>query len=162
MDYTIAMWELAVNGEKQGVLFFVAMYLFLVVGYSLIAQWRIRRWPQVEGVLIEAKLKVMIPDVIRSEQNYRVSSLYSYRIDEKEYEGSRVSTWTVVASHNMRFLLKRQLDRIERTGEAGVAVYYNPKKPEKSCLIKPGVTGLIITCVLVFAPVTFYFTEYHL
>ena len=162
IDYTVAMWELAARGEKQGVLYFVAVYMLLVVGYSFIVQLRVRRWPRVQGVLIDEKMEVMIPDAIRSEQNYRVSSLYSYEIDEKKYEGSRVSTWTVVASHNMSFLLKMQLDRIEKTGETGVVVYYNPKKPQKSCLIKPGITGLIVTFALVFAPISFYLSEYHL
>ena len=162
IEYTVAMWELASNGDKQGVLFFVAVYMLLVVGYSLIFQLRVRSWPSVKGVLIDEKMEVMMPDVLQSEQNYRVSALYNYRIAEKAYEGSRVSTWTVVASHNMRFLLKMQLDKIKKTGDTGVTVYYKPNKPVKSYLIKPGFTGLIVTFALVITPISFYFYEYHL
>ena len=73
---------------------------------------------------------------------YVASSLYSYRVGSQDYKGSKVSIWVVVASYNARFLLQKKLDLVERVGDTGVVVYYNPKKPAKSVLLKPGLLGL--------------------
>ncbi len=78
IEYISDIWNLAVDGGKQGVLFFAALYTFLVCLYSFIRQILIRRWPVTKGVLKNASLsKHGAQRLVLSDQEYKVDSLYS-------------------------------------------------------------------------------------
>ena len=144
------------------VLFFVTLYCILVAGYSVFFQLRIRRWPSTNGTLSDRSVKVLTRHANHSERDYRASALYEYSVDGKTYQGHRVSSWIVVASHNARFLLHRQLNGIQTLGQDGVVVFYNPAKPAKSYLIKPGLLGLLVTVAVAIVPVCWYLLAYEL
>ncbi|NND71032.1 MAG: DUF3592 domain-containing protein [Rhodothermales bacterium] len=161
-EYIVAMWNLAVDGGKQGILFFVAVYAFLLPGYSLIRQLIVRRWPGTPGVLIRAGVEGAGGVAsVKWRGNYIATALYSYQVDGKSYDGSRVSAWVMMASYNARFLLQRQLDKIQTSGDGRVMVYYNPKNPQKSFLLKPGYAGLAVTVTLMLVPGCLYVMHYH-
>lgn len=162
IDYIIAMWNLAADGNKQGILFFVAVYAFLLPGYSLVRQLMIRRWPSTPGVLMRAGVEgAGGADSVKWRRNYVARALYTYQVDGESYAGRRVSAWVVMASHNARFLLRQQLHNIQKLNDGSVMVYYNPRKPQKSYLLKPGYIGLLVTIALMLVPTCFYVTQYH-
>ncbi|WP_077340242.1 DUF3592 domain-containing protein [Pseudocolwellia agarivorans] len=161
IEYTINMWELAAEGDKQGVLYFVVIYALVVCLYSLIRQVLIKQWPVTKGVLQNASVKKSgDAELIVSEQNYKVDSLYTYQVCEKEYQGTRVSPWIIVASHNAKSLLTKQLSYIQKNEDGTVNVFYNPKKPKKSYLVKPGLFGMVVTLALAVLPLFLYLHEY--
>lgn len=162
-DYVAQMWALAADGERQGVFFFIAMYTFAVGGYSSVRQWMARRWPCVQGDLIDAGVKAVGgPARWRSDQDYRLGSTYRYVVDGQTYEGKRVSPWVVVASHNARFLLRRQIEQIRCDAEGRVTVFYDPGRPEKSFLMRPGLVGLAVTLMIALVPLALFIRAYHL
>lgn len=161
IEYAITMWNLAANGNKQGVCFFASIYAFLIVGYSVIFQLRVRAWPSTVGELIDAQIQLMTSSAHRSEQTYSASALYTYRVGANKYDGRKVSTWVVMASRNVRGILQMQLDHIQKVGADGVIVFYNPKKPAKSVLMKPGMAGVVLTFAIAVVPVMVYYHAYH-
>ena len=162
-DYVAQMWALAADGERQGVFFFIAMYTFAVGGYSLVRQLMARRWPSGQGELIDAGVKAVGGhERWRSDQDYKLGSTYRYVVDGRTHEGTRVSPWVVVASHNARFVLRRQLEQIQRDAEGRVTVFYDPKRPEKSFLVRPGLVGLAVTLVMTLLPLALFVRAYHL
>ncbi|GAA6183361.1 MULTISPECIES: DUF3592 domain-containing protein [Alteromonadaceae] len=161
IEYTKEMWGLASEGEKQGVLFFVVFYLLIVCLYSFIKQILIRQWPVAKGTLLTASVEQSgVPQILLSDQEYKVNSLYAYQVSGKVYQGKRVSPWIIIASHNAKFILKTQLNKIKKNEDGSVNVIYNPKAPAKSYLLKPGVIGMVITFGIAVIPLLLYFQEY--
>ena len=145
--------EAAQNGEFEGL--FAA--LFFVLGFaclsSTVFQFRIRHWPETTGRLTDAAVKKFGPgEYDQSRQEYANVVGYEYEVGGKAYVGKRLSAWTVVASHNLKFILEQQLDGLQEGNS--VAVYYNPSRPAKAFLKRPGILGIIVT--LGFAALCFY------
>ena len=163
VDYIKEMWIFAAEGNRQGVFFFVSAYALLTLTYSTFYQLKVRSWPSVRGVMLKAGIeKFGVPDMIKSDQNYVASSLYEYTIDGKTYQGTRVSSWIMVVSYNLRFLLNKQMSYIKKNNDGSVTVFFNSTNPKKSYLVKPGKVGVVITLVLATAPFLFYISEYHI
>lgn len=162
LSYVADMWTLALDGDKQAVLFFCSVYAAVTLGYSAVRQAGARGWPTTRGVLAEAAVKKFgATEWAVGEQDYRVAALYTYQVNGETYEGKRVSPWVVVASHNARFILQRQLSRIRRLEGNTVEVFFNPARPGKSFLVRPGKFGLSVTFVLAVAPLAVYWYAYH-
>jgi hypothetical protein len=163
IEYINEMWRLALNGEKQGIVFFASVYVFILLGYSLVYQLRITKWPVAKGKLLVGEVeKINGTHPVLSEQEYVSKALYEYQVDGTDYKGSRVSPWVIVASHNAKIFLHKQMDKIQRNDDGSVEVYYAPSKPNKSFLIKPSTTGMLVTAVLGVVPIVLYGLSYHL
>lgn len=161
MGYVQDMYLLAAQGEKQGILFWVVVYTFIVSAYSLIFQIRTRYWPYTLGQLSHLAVnKFGGPEYALSNQDYVGKALYRYDVDGASYEGSRVSPWVIVASHNVRFLLEKQLSKVQHYPDGKVRVFYNPNKPQKSYLMVAGKGGIVFTVLLVLVPPLAYVFNY--
>ena len=57
MDYFERMWVLAANGNGQGVFFWCAVYMLVMLLYSLMYQIRVTSWPSTEGELIKDRIR---------------------------------------------------------------------------------------------------------
>lgn len=162
MNYIQEMWRLALEAEPQGVLFWAAVYTFVVCSYSVLFQIRTRSWPVAEGELVQAGVRMFGPrDLVLSNQDYVSKALYHYRMSGVVYEGTRVSPWIFVASYNMRFILEKQMSSVQQCPNGKVKVFYNPKKPQKSYLIIAGKVGIVITSLIGLAPIVLYVFKYH-
>ncbi|WP_157694103.1 DUF3592 domain-containing protein [Hydrogenophaga crassostreae] len=156
------MWQQLWQGEAQAIIFWAAVYCFLIGLFSLTYQLRIRSWRVASGVLAKAGLERWGgPEWVKSDQQYSLKAAYVYRVDGRVHEGHRVSSWVMVASHNARFLLESQLKGVQRHADGTVSVFYNPRRPHKSFLIRPGVVGMLVTCVLMLGPAFYYWERFH-
>lgn len=114
--------------------------------YSIVYQLRIRSWPSTTGQLLKANTEKFGPtDFVLAETDYINAVAYEYTVRGETHIGKRFSAWLLVASHNLKFLLEKQLEGFE-AGQA-VPVYYNPRKPAKSFLRRPGIPGLVVTAL---------------
>ncbi len=155
------MFELAAEGEPQGIWFWASIYILLVCFYSLWFQLRTRSWPSTRGELLQLGAeKFGAGDWATSSQDYVGKALYTYSVAERQYQGSRISPWVFVASHNARFLLEKQLSGIQACSDGGVKVYYNPRNPRKSYLVVAGPIGIVVTLLLGISPLVFYWLKY--
>lgn len=150
------------EGDPQGIFFCVSIYTFVLLMISFIYQLRILRWPKVIGQLHGLDITEWgVKERQRSNQMYEATSSYSYSVNGVEYESNRVSPWYVLASRNARFLLEAQLNSITGISDGRVGIYYDPKNPKKSYLIKPGRFGILTTLVISVAPIILYVLKYH-
>lgn len=162
ISYVSDMWALASTGHRQGVFFFAAMYACLACSYSTFYQLRIVRWPSARGKLLDAKLTIFgAADPLLANRDYKATTLYEYSVDGNTFEGSRLSSWLILASHNARFVLEVQLKQVESFDDGSVTVHFNPKNPEKSFLIKPGIIGLLLTSTIAIGFPILYAVDYH-
>lgn len=161
-EYLEHMWALASEGEAQGVFFFAAVYVVLVLAWSLVYQLRVAAWPVTRGRLIAAGVRRFgATDIVRARQDYVVSAEYEYTVGGTTYRGKRLSPWLVVASHNLRAVLRRQVEQVRRDAEGAVDVYYDPRRPQRSFLLKPGPVGIACTAALAVAVPLLYWVKYH-
>ena len=161
-SYLQEIWELTKAAEVQGIWFWAALYALIVCGYSVIYQLRVRSWPSAEGTLDEACLgKFGAPEHSISDQEYQLEVTYSYEVSGTQYHGTRVSPWLIIASHNQRGILKTQLRGIKYHAPNRVDVIYNPSKPSKSFLVRPGRLGLFVTLLIAVVPFLAYFIKFH-
>ncbi len=156
------MWNLALQGQKQGLWFWGSVYVFLGCAYSLAFQIATRFWPYTKGALAELEVeKIGGTDVVKTNQEYASKALYTYHVSGVAYEGTRISPWIFVASHNARSILKKQLSSIQRFPDDRVKVFYNPKNPKKSFLIVAGDMGIGITLLIAVLPIVLFYLQYH-
>ncbi|WP_339723022.1 DUF3592 domain-containing protein [uncultured Paraglaciecola sp.] len=160
-DHVLQMWELALQGDRQGIWFWAAVYVFLIGGYSVLFQLRIRRWPSTKGHLKHLGLDKFGAAIILSDQDYRSDALYSYQIAGKTYQGKRISPWVIIASHNAQFVLKKQLSKVQTFPDGRVKIYYNPANPGKSWLILPSQFGVFATILISILPAFSYWLEFY-
>jgi len=161
IDYFQAMFALALEGEIQGLVFYGALYFFIAFLYSLIYQMRIRRWPETRGALISVEADTFGgSELSTSEPSYVLDALYSYSVEGHDYQGKRVSYWVFLVSGNGRAVLKQRAKGIKTYSDGSICVFYNPNKPAKSILIKPGVVGMLVTAVPGVMPLVFYITRW--
>ena len=161
LDYIQHMWNLALGGGRQGVWFWVAVYAFLICGYSVLFQLIIRSWPSTRGQLNHLGLDKFGSAIILSDQDYHADALYTYQIEHKIYHGKRVSPWIIIASHNVQFILKHQLSKLETYPDNKVRVFYKPSNPAKSWLILPSKFGIVITTLIGVLPAFSYWLEFY-
>lgn len=161
IEYLVNMWTLVESGDKQGFFFFISLYCLLACSYSFFHQLNIVRWPSVKGKLYKANIsKWGGSEMSPSNQQFKVSTLYTYQVNNQSYKGHRLSPWIVLASYNARQILKKQLDAIQHNQDTSINVFYNPNHPSKSFLIKPSKLGLFITLALAILPVFFYWLAF--
>lgn len=161
--YCTEMWQLAAGGHVQGIWFWVGLYTLIVCSYSVIFQLRTRCWPSVEGQLAELGVeKFGATDLIKSDQDYISNALYTFNVSGVDYDGTRISPWIFVASHNAKFVLEKQMSSIQRLPNGKVKVFYNPKKPQKSYLIIAGKVGLCITLLIAVLPLILFYNKYYM
>jgi len=162
MFYFQDMWQLANQGHTQGIWFGAALYGFIVCGYSLIFQIRTRYWPFTSGELAEIGVeKFGATDRIKSNQDYISKALYKYDVSGVVYDGTRISPWIFVVSHNARFVLEKQMSSIQRFPDGKIKIFYNPNNPKKSYLIIAGKLGICITLLISVLPLISYYFKYH-
>ena len=151
----------AANGDEQSIVLLGAIYVLLVCIYSVVWQIRMNSWPNVSGRLEKLGLrKIGATKWAITDQEYVSDALYTYRVGGKEYKGKRVSPWVMVASHNLRSLLRLQQNIVEVRHGNEVTVYYNPGKPGKSFLVRTGPVGQIFTALIGIGPLLFYLVKY--
>jgi len=111
-DYIKEMVHLATQGDAQGVIFWIAVYACVVCSYSTIRQMMICRWEKTTGKLVQqGTLEFGTSLADPSMQDYKLNALYEYQVDGKQYLGTEVSAWKVIASHNVKGILGLQYKR---------------------------------------------------
>lgn len=144
------------NGNPETWLLVFAMYCLVTGCYALFYCLRISRWPSVIGELTRKEIAVWSSNAVVSEQDYFVQLSYLFNVDGEEYRGHRLSPFIIIASHNLRFLLRLQMKHVEISDGGKVRVFYNPSRPEKSYLIPPRATGYILIISIMFLPLIAY------
>jgi len=160
--YILDMWDLALQGNNQAIFFFIALYTFIVCTYSVIFQYRVNHWHETKGKLIQHGLKKLGHDNIRSEENYTASAIYTYTVNDTVYVGKKVSTWAMTGSGMMKNIGNQQLKGIGYLPNDGVRVFFNPKKPHKSVLIRPGIISQTFTFSIGLIMLFSYYIKFYM
>lgn len=145
----VEMFETVLAAVQAGDIRGIFPAVFFPLGFALLGSlaWQawIRTWPSVEGRLEAGGTPVYgAGQFVLSEQQYRAEVSYRYRVGSTEYQGNRLSPWVVVVSHNLRGLLERQLKGLVGR-DSEVTVYYQPGRPQRAYLQRPGPVGLVVT-----------------
>ncbi|MBI1394635.1 MAG: DUF3592 domain-containing protein [Betaproteobacteria bacterium] len=161
MDQIIEVFRRAAHGDVQAVFLVVSVYVFLGSVYSLVHQFRVDRWPSTKGKLIQGGSgNYGVKVLTRGNRDHPPNALYEYDVDGTHYFGARVSPWGSVASHNIKFILDRQIRGVGLDETGGVDVYYDPGNPRRSVLIRTGNISRLISVVLAVTPLALYLHTY--
>ena len=144
INYIHEMYELALLGEKQGIVFFAAMYFFLCLVYIIIYRLKLSKWKHIKGELIESR--VVIFGYEDNTPTYTTKVLYKYEVDGVKYEGSRLSPVVKIATGET--MAEKDLSKIQSYSDGSIRVWFNPKKPNKSYLIKDNFWFLFFSIIL--------------
>lgn len=143
--------ERLLAGDRDAIILISGGYFALIGVYSLIYNIWLNRWPSVIGELQEQCVEGSgVGAVSPSDREYRAMVRYSYTVDGVVYEGDRLNPWLVMATHNLRGLLKLQFRAIKRHGGTQVTVYHHPGKPQKSYLDVPDWPSILLAATLCF------------
>ena len=145
------------SGDAESWLLAFAVYALVVGAYSLYRYVRIGSWPSVVGRLNCATVGGQTASIVPSDRTYAAEVSYRYTIDGKTYEGTRLSPFLVMATYNLRSLLRHQLKGIQTTENGGVRVFYNPQQPENSYLISTNSVGYAAIAGATVLPLVGYF-----
>jgi hypothetical protein len=135
------------EGNKFTITLGVSSFCTLATLWSLFYQYRVWNWPFTYGVLLGGEVKAVGGrEWAKTDQNYHAVVDYRYKVNGIEYAGNRLSAMAMVASHNAKALLAKQLKGVEYQGDQ-VKIYFNPENPKKSFLIRGSLTQVIVTLV---------------
>ena len=149
----------AMDGDPESILLIFAVYFLAMGALSLRYQLRMQAWPRKRGKLLQSRLAHVAGfEWNPAHKAYATDALYEYQVDGQTYRGQKVSPWVMVATHNVRFVLQKQLDRIEVGPGNEVSVFYDPKNPSRAVLIKPGTLGMAVTVSMALFPLALYLT----
>ena len=144
------------RGEPEQWLLLFMLYSVAASAYGFIYCVRINKWPSVFGDLEQFEVDRLSPNMQISDQNYSAEVRYLYKVDGKEYTGHRLSPFLMMVSHNLQFILRLQMGYVETRKDGKVRVYYNPRRPQKSYLIPPGVIGYGFILAFMLIPLSLY------
>ena len=114
---------------KELALSVFVLYLIGVSVYIAFYTRGVMKWPYVIG-----ELKTAGTGPLGEPGQVAARIEYVYEIEGIEYAGRRLSMWT--ASGHVKKTIAKQLAKIEYVGKNRVKVYYNPRKPAKSYLVR--------------------------
>ena len=161
LNYLQKMIDLASEGELQGIWFWASLYMLVVCSFSTYFQIRTRFWASTQGKLHKLGIETFGNTNELSEQQYQGKALYSYTVDGETYQGKRISPWVIVTNYNARALLAKQTSGVHVTSQNEVTVFYNPKKPQKSFLLKANKLGIVVTFVTAIVPLLSYLGRFY-
>lgn len=146
------------SGERATILNLIAGYFFICGIYGLLYWQHVRSWPHTSGTLIKSEIGKLGNSMRADEQRYLAKQRYQYSVGGEDYEGKRLSPIQILASVNMRALLHWQMRYITYLDKdkTKVAVFFNPKKPQKSYLIRPLRAEPFIYAGFVILPIIFW------
>ena len=161
LDYLRQMFTLLFEGQRQGVLFFMVLYVSVVCLFSLGRLVRIRRWPGVQGELLARGARPIGADLLPSQRDHIPWARYRYEVDGVGYEGRCVSPWQFSGSGLAAGapLLQTRLIPVQAGGR--VTVYHDPRRPQRAYVLRPGWPGMAFLLVLATVPVALYALHYH-
>lgn len=156
-EYIKYMFDLVMRKELQGIHFWASVYMLIVLLGSLWHALRVRAWPHVQGQLLNLGIRPLGGlDLGTVNQDYVPNALYAYLVNGHSYEGKEISIWKMSASG----MLKGSagiLPSLVKPNDAGqVRVYYNPHRPQKSLLLRPGLASLTFLLSCIFINIAFY------
>lgn len=106
MEIIHSFFEELLDGDKQALFIASSAYIILVGFISLLYQWRVKSWPMAIGTLETAEVSGWGVPRADDEQTFAAKVEYTYTVDGKDYSGKRLSPWTVLATYNLRFIIK--------------------------------------------------------
>jgi Protein of unknown function (DUF3592) len=158
LEYLQHMFDLALQKELQGIHFWATLYVLIVLAGTLWHAVRVRGWPRVEGQLLDLGIRPLgTPELGTRDQDYVPSALYRYQVNGRSYEGREISIWKMSASGMLRNTAKLLPRQVRPSATGKVPVSYNPRRPEKSVLLRPGWTSIALLSALMVLTAAFYF-----
>lgn len=151
------MLDLALRKELQGIHFWASLYVLVVLSGTLWHALRIRAWPQAEGQLLRLGIRPLGSSELGArDQDYVPAALYSYEVDGQSYQGREISMWKMSASGLLKNAAKLLPAQVRSSETGKVPVYYNPRRPRQSLLLRPGWASLGFLSTLIVSTVAFY------
>ena len=147
--------ESLLAGDQNAIIKAVLAYFVIVGCYAIFVTFRMSRWPSVIGQLHSIGEKAGVPSWSPDEQNFTGHARYTYTINGINYENDCLSPFYLLASYNLRFLIRWQLRFVERVKPDGVRIYYHSKKPKKSYLIRIGLRSKTLVIAIFVVPIAF-------
>lgn len=157
IEYLQEMTDLALRKELQGIHFWATVYVLFVLAGSLWHVVRVRSWPSTEGRLIRLGIRQFgATELNPTDQAYVPDALYSYEVGGQVYQGREISVWKMSASGILKDSAALLPRRVQADASGAVRVYYNPRRPHKALLLRPGWPSLTFLWVLVVLVAGFY------
>ena len=157
LDYLQTMFDLALRKELQGLHFWATVYVLVVLLGTVWHVLRVRRWPSTQGQLLRLGVRKFAgPALNPADQAYVPDALYAYEVAGRAYQGRELSVWKVSASGILRGAAGLLPARVKADAAGRVPVYYHPKRPHKSLLLRPGVATVVSVWLLMALVAGFY------
>ena len=106
------------------------LYALGITLYVLLFTKKLKKWPYVLGELTEISIAPTTFEFRAVAGRVR----YTYEVNGVVYKGKRLSPWTV--SGHVKNIISKQMAKIEYVPKDQVKVFYNPKNPSKSYLVR--------------------------
>lgn len=113
--------------QEHMIVYGAALYFLLALSYSTFYSYKIANWPFVGG-------KLTLIDVRTFHFNNYEKVRYEYEVDAVSYIGNRLSP--IQFRGQVKRKIKKQMDKIEYLTNDEVKVFFDPKNPSKSYLVR--------------------------
>lgn len=161
MDAILDVFRSAAQGDMRSVFLLVALYVLGAALYSLYLQWQADGWVKTRGRLVRGGSgKFGVRAITLGSKDHPPNALFEYEVDGQRHFGTRASPWGSVASHTLRLIFDRQFRNVGLDASGAVDVYYNPRNPAQSVLMRTGMVSRAILAFLGATPIVLYLVHY--
>lgn len=145
------------EGDLSSILKLASVWCLFFGTKFLLELRTMEQWPSIVGDLHEFSV-IGGPDA--SERvSAKVKTKYSFFVEDKEYKGKRLAHLAFGPSSGNVSLIKKMMAKVERPESGKVVIYYSPKKPQKSVLLRPGKIEYGLVCLCYVAAAFLMFIE---
>ena len=156
-EYLQRSFDLAFSNVLQSLHLWATLYLLTVLLSSIWYFVQVRAWPSADGNLLRALRSSSTTQPHGADRESHSSSpLYRYSVNGSPYEGFQVSLWTGAAFWLTQRSIRNLPRQAHQAAAGSIIVYFNPKHPERSLVVRPGWGSITILWSISFLVAGFY------
>jgi hypothetical protein len=106
---------------------------FAFFGWPVLRGLRVRRWPTAAGKVLESMIEEDESSDSEGDRTRKVTALYAYRVDGKDYESTRLSLISGLVSHKLSSSAQAQLKAF--APGTPVTVHYDPQNHAEAVIL---------------------------
>lgn len=138
-EYLQRSVDMAFSNGLQSLHFWATLYILTILLSSIWYIVRVRAWPSAEGHLLRNRPSSSSTQLHGADiEDHASSALYRYSVNGSPYEGARVSLWTEKIFWSTQSAVRHLPLHAQQALTGNILVYFNPKRPERSLIVRPG------------------------
>ena len=156
-EYLQKSFDMAFSNGLQSLHLGATLYVLTILLSSIWYVARVRAWPSAEGHLLRDQPRSLTTLQHGADREELASyARYRYSVNGSSYEGVQVSLWKGATFWATQSAIRHLPRQAQQTSTGNILVYFNPNRPERSLIVRPGWGSIAVLWSLSILTVGYY------